>query len=99
MMIDREAEAAIRQTLTDTAAVVLLGPRQVGKTTLAQAVVAGRSDAVMLDFERESDRASLSGILCVRHSMTSRSMYAKQEDDEGGCGRGGAYAVHSQGTH
>ena len=33
---------------------------------------------------------SLSGILCARHSMmTTRSMYAKQEDDEGGAASAG----------
>lgn len=36
MMIDRQAETAIRQTLAQVAAAVLLGPRQVGKTTLAR---------------------------------------------------------------
>jgi hypothetical protein len=41
----------------------------------------------------------VSGILCARHNMTERSMYAKQEDDEGGCGRGGANAVDPQRTH
>jgi hypothetical protein len=30
--------------------------------------------------------------------MTNRSMYAEQEDDEGGCGRSGGDAVDSQGT-
>ena len=30
--------------------------------------------------------------------MTTGSMYAKQEDDEGGDGRGGKVAVHSEGT-
>jgi hypothetical protein len=44
--------------------------------------------------------ASLSGILCAGHSMTNRSMYAnKQEDDEGGHGRGGGDAVDPEGTH
>jgi CheY-like chemotaxis protein len=42
---------------------------------------------------------SLSGILCARHSMTRRSMYAKQEDDEGGRGRGGQAADDPQGAH
>ena len=31
--------------------------------------------------------------------MTRRSMYAEQEDDEGGAGRGGEFADDSQGTH
>ena len=47
------------------------------------------------DFDAEP---SLSGTLCVRHSMTTRSMYAEQEDDEGGAGRSGGDAVHPQGT-
>ena len=43
---------------------------------------------------------SLSGILCARHSMTNRSMYAyQQEDDEGGDGRSGGDAVDPEGTH
>ena len=43
---------------------------------------------------------SLSGILCVGHSMTNRSMYAnQQEDDEGGHGRCGGDAVDPQGAH
>ena len=43
---------------------------------------------------------SLSGILCAGHSMTKRSMYAnQQEDDEGGHGRSGGDAVDPQGTH
>jgi len=41
----------------------------------------------------------VSGILCVRHNMAERSMYAKQEDDESGLGRGGANAVDPQRTH
>jgi uncharacterized protein len=39
--------------------VVLLGPRQVGKTTLAKAIAAQHPRALMLDLERESDRATL----------------------------------------
>jgi predicted AAA+ superfamily ATPase len=40
--------------------VALVGPRQVGKTTLAQAVAARYPGALLLDLERESDRAALS---------------------------------------
>lgn len=39
--------------------VVLLGPRQVGKTTLARALVERFPGAVMLDLERDADRAKL----------------------------------------
>ena len=43
---------------------------------------------------------SLSGILCVRHSMTTRSMYAKQDEVEerGHCGQVGGAAVDPEGT-
>jgi hypothetical protein len=40
---------------------------------------------------------SLSGILCLRHSMTNRSIYAKQE--EVGGSRHDGVAVDPQGTH
>ena len=40
-------------------ALVLLGPRQVGKTTLAHTVAARFPDAVFLDLEREADRVRL----------------------------------------
>ena len=40
-------------------AVALLGPRQVGKTTLARTLAARYEGALMLDLERASDRAAL----------------------------------------
>lgn len=60
MMIERHAERSVRQRLTQSPAVQLLGPRQVGKTTLARAVAAQHPDALLLDLERESDRAAIS---------------------------------------
>lgn len=39
--------------------VVLLGPRQVGKTTLAKLIAAHAPDALFLDLERLADRAAL----------------------------------------
>jgi predicted AAA+ superfamily ATPase len=57
-MIKRRLAAELRDTLSHFPAVVLLGPRQVGKTTLALEV--GRSrDALYLDLESEQDRAKL----------------------------------------
>lgn len=44
--------------LAHSPAVVLSGPRQVGKTTLARSIAAGRN-AVYLDLESEADRARL----------------------------------------
>ena len=58
-MIERQLQSLITRRLSQTPAVVLLGPRQVGKTTLAKAVAAQHPQALMLDLERESDRAAL----------------------------------------
>jgi uncharacterized protein len=59
-MIERQAEALIERRLAQFPGVVLLGPRQVGKTTLAGAIAARRPDTLILDLEREADRAALS---------------------------------------
>ena len=48
-------------------------------------------------FFRKALKMSLSGILCAGHSMTTRSIYAKQ-DEEGGWTRQGGVAVDPQGT-
>jgi len=57
-MIDRSLAPRLEDALAHTPAVALLGPRQVGKTTLALA--AGRHfDALYLDLESEQDRAKL----------------------------------------
>jgi hypothetical protein len=58
-MIDRHIEAVVRRRLATVPALVLLGPRQVGKTTLARAVAASSPGAVVLDMERSSDLAVL----------------------------------------
>lgn len=58
-MLQRHLQPVIAQRLRHAPAVVLLGPRQVGKTTLALAVAAGHPGAVHLDLERASDRAAL----------------------------------------
>lgn len=57
-MIDRRVLAEASSLLQHVPAVVLTGPRQVGKTTLALAVARDR-DAVYLDLESEADRARL----------------------------------------
>lgn len=59
-MLTRIAEGIVEQRLAQSPAVALLGPRQVGKTTLAKAVASRHPDAMLLDLERESDRAALS---------------------------------------
>ncbi|MBI2687247.1 MAG: ATP-binding protein [Acidobacteria bacterium] len=58
-MIVRRFQAAVRDSLRHLPAVALLGPRQVGKTTLAHAV-AGSQKSVYLDLESPLDREKLS---------------------------------------
>jgi len=58
-MIERRAQAIVERRLAQNPAVVLLGPRQVGKTTLAQAIAGRLPGALLLDMERESDRAAV----------------------------------------
>ena len=57
-MIPRRLLSTLSSSLAEVPAVALLGPRQVGKTTLALDV-AGNRPAVYLDLESETDRAKL----------------------------------------
>jgi predicted AAA+ superfamily ATPase len=57
-MIRREIATEIVDLLRESPAVVLTGPRQVGKTTLALAIAEDRP-AIYLDLESEADRARL----------------------------------------
>ena len=57
-MILRRIEALVRDRLGHMPAVALLGPRQVGKTTLAHAIAKGRK-SVYLDLESQMDREKL----------------------------------------
>jgi predicted AAA+ superfamily ATPase len=58
VMFQRSAMSQVLNGLEEQAAVMLLGPRQVGKTTLAQEI-ASRLTSVYLDMEREADRQVL----------------------------------------
>ncbi len=60
-MIDRIVQGEVRELLQEFPAVALLGPRQVGKTTLAHEIASSYSmDPVYLDLERPSGIAKLS---------------------------------------
>ena len=59
MMYQRHALALLADRLSWNPAVLLVGPRQVGKTTLARTLAASRPGAVFLDLERAADRARL----------------------------------------
>jgi hypothetical protein len=58
-MLKRQVQDVVERRLAQAPAVALLGPRQVGKTTLAKAVAQQQPNALLLDLERESDRAVL----------------------------------------
>lgn len=57
-MIPRRLEPVVQERLSHLPAVVLLGPRQSGKTTLAHAIAAER-DSIYLDLESPVDREKL----------------------------------------
>lgn len=59
MLIDRRIADELKNLLEDSPAVALLGPRQVGKTTLAHELGEGRP-SLYLDLESDADRAKLS---------------------------------------
>jgi predicted AAA+ superfamily ATPase len=58
-MLRRHAQSQVQSRLAQSPAVVLIGPRQVGKTTLARAIAERHAGALFLDLERESDRAAV----------------------------------------
>jgi predicted AAA+ superfamily ATPase len=57
-MLERRIIDQIRKGLRRQAAVALIGPRQVGKTTLAR-TIAAKQDGLYLDLESPQDRAKL----------------------------------------
>lgn len=70
-MIPRRALSSIEAALARQAAVAVIGPRQVGKTTLAQAIAAGRA-SIYLDLEASADREKL----------TDPVLFARQHRDK-----------------
>lgn len=59
-MIKRDLTPALQASLRQFPVVAIVGPRQVGKTTLARTLAAKSRQAVYLDMERPSDVARLS---------------------------------------
>lgn len=57
-MIERRAARLVREALARQAAVAIIGPRQIGKTTLAQ-TIADERPSIYLDLEAREDRAKL----------------------------------------
>lgn len=58
-MIERRAKQRVLRALDEAPAVVLLGPRQIGKTTLARAIAGRVSGSIYLDLENPDHAARL----------------------------------------
>jgi uncharacterized protein len=67
-----DLENALRRGLAQSPAVALLGPRQVGKTTLAKALARETKDSVYLDLERVSDLRKLEDPRAFLQTQTGR---------------------------
>lgn len=70
-MFERQALNSVEHGLSHQAAVALLGPRQVGKTTLAHHVAEGKN-ALYLDLENSNDRAKLAEPSLFLESQSDR---------------------------
>lgn len=70
-MISRRITARVRDALDRQAAVALIGPRQVGKTTLAMTIAGGRP-SIYLDLEAAEDRAKLAEPALFLRSLADR---------------------------
>lgn len=58
-LIPRKIQEDITGRMADFEVVALLGPRQVGKSTLAKMILAEKSDSLYIDLELSSDREKL----------------------------------------
>ena len=71
-MIVRRAEREIKEALEEEAAVAIVGPRQVGKTTLAREMADAHPGAIYLDLEAKADRERLADpVLFLRQYETT----------------------------
>ena len=59
MKIPRDGKRRVLRSLAEAPAVALLGPRQIGKTTLARDIAADVPDCLYLDLEQPGDAARL----------------------------------------
>jgi predicted AAA+ superfamily ATPase len=70
-MIPRDAIHKVEEALSRQAAVALIGPRQVGKTTLAHEIANGRK-SIYLDLESKADR----------NKLTNPELFLKSQEDK-----------------
>jgi len=70
-MITRLLQPAIETALQRNPAVAVLGPRQVGKTTLAKTIAKKRAGAIYLDLENPLDKQKLEDAYSYLHSLSN----------------------------
>ena len=73
MYLERRAEQSLKEILAGDKVGVILGARQVGKTTLVEHVLAGR-DAVFLNFDIEVDKARFRAAATLAPGEALRSL-------------------------
>lgn len=74
-MFDRIAQAQLTENLAWSPAVAILGPRQVGKTTLAQSLLQSDPQAIYLDLENPQDQTRLGeGVLFTGQRVASHHL-------------------------
>ncbi|MBN2681723.1 MAG: ATP-binding protein [Bacteroidales bacterium] len=59
MYLERKLNCAIKNSLVNNPVTVIIGARQVGKTTLAKELLSNINDSLYLDLEKPSDRVKL----------------------------------------
>ena len=57
--IQRKLELKVNQSINNYPVVAILGPRQCGKTTLADEIIAKKKNTIKLDLEKQSDLIQL----------------------------------------
>jgi|GEM_PF-3197511 len=72
-MIQRMQYVPLKKALSRSASVVLTGPRQVGKTTLAN-LLADDTAAVYLDLENPLDREKVADIVAMTRFLCNREL-------------------------
>jgi len=71
-MITRSFQTKVEETLRWSPALAILGPRQVGKTTLARNIAAQKAGSVYLDLENPEDQRKLADSFAYLRSLQER---------------------------
>lgn len=73
-MFKRVARYTVKEDMKDFPVVIILGARQVGKTTLVKQIFDDRENELFLDLEKDSDRNRLSDPELFLTSLTHKTV-------------------------